>query len=351
VAPPRILHAPNDVGGHAYGLSRAERELGLESDVAVMAAGPFGYEADVRIQTEGLAAWRRFARRAAFLREALVRYDIFHFNFGNSLLTLRAFGRVFDELAVVKRAGKTVFVTFQGCDVRPRSACACRRADCVANDRYRAPNAARFARHADRIFHVNPDLRRWLPGSRFVPYANVDPRAVRVAPAQRRDTMVVAHAPTDRDVKGTRHVIEAVEALREQGLGIELDLIEGVSSKLAQRRLGESDVVVDQLMIGWYGGVAVEAMALGKPVLCYIREQAAEDNPFGAALPILRTTASRLAEDLRALALDEGRRRDAGAAGRSFVETHHDPRRIARRVLDGYVALPDPAEPATLPRG
>jgi glycosyltransferase involved in cell wall biosynthesis len=343
VASPRILHAPSDVGGHAYGLSRAERALGLESDVAVLAAGPFGYAADIRIEVEGLPILRRFARRAAFLRRALRRYDIFHFNFGNSLVAMHVLGHVFDELSLIKRAGKTVLVTFQGCDVRPRSACACRRAECVANDRYRAPNAARFARHADRIFHVNPDLRHWLPNSRFVPYANVDPRSFRFAPAGPRETMVVAHAPTDRDVKGTRHVIEAVEALREGGLAVELDLIEGVPSKVAQRRLMASDVVVDQLMIGWYGGVAVEAMALGKPVLCYIREQAAEDNPFGEALPILRTTAAMLAEDLRALALDEPRRRDAAAAGRSFVQTHHDPRRIARRVLDGYVALPDPA--------
>ena len=33
--PVAILHAPADVGGNAYGLSRAERELGLVSDVAV----------------------------------------------------------------------------------------------------------------------------------------------------------------------------------------------------------------------------------------------------------------------------------------------------------------------------
>ena len=38
--PVAILHAPADVGGNAYGLSRAERELGLDSDVAVFSPGP-----------------------------------------------------------------------------------------------------------------------------------------------------------------------------------------------------------------------------------------------------------------------------------------------------------------------
>src|SRR6058998_2007963 len=33
-----------------------------------------------------------------------------------------------------------------------------------------------------------------------------------------------------------------------------------------------ADLLVDQLLTGWYGAVAVEMMALGKPVVCYLRE-------------------------------------------------------------------------------
>ena len=50
-------------------------------------------------------------------------------------------------------------------------------------------------------------------------------------------------------------------------------------------RLAAADLVVDQLVLGWYGAVAVEAMALGRPVLAYIREDEAEDNPFGVEAP------------------------------------------------------------------
>lgn len=52
-AVPRILHAPTEVGGQAFGLLRAERELGLHSDVAVLAAGLYGYGADIRIELDG----------------------------------------------------------------------------------------------------------------------------------------------------------------------------------------------------------------------------------------------------------------------------------------------------------
>lgn len=339
-APIRILHAPADVGGHAAGLASAERELGLDSDVAVFTPGPYGYASDIEFQLEGRPAWRRFATRARFTLKALRSYDIIHFNFGQSLITLRAMGRVFNELPLLKRAGITILVTFQGCDVRPQTCCSCTQELCRAEDPYRAPNAARFLRYATRSFHLNPDLRAWLPGSRFLPYASVDLQAVRPpAGTAQRDQVRIAHAPSNREVKGTSHIIAAVEALRAAGAAVELDLIEGVPRHEVLRRAGEADIVVDQLLNGWYGGFAVEALALGKPVVCHIREEAPEDNPFGAELPIVRATPQTIGERLLTLALDPGLRTRLGAEGRAFAERRHDPRLVAREVLDGIVAL------------
>jgi hypothetical protein len=339
-----ILHAPADVGGNAYGLSRAERELGLVSDVAVFAPGPLGYGYDLDLHA-GIdqPVWLRLLRRASFLRRAVRRYDVFHFNFGLTILSVRQLGHVADELALLRRLGKTVFVTYQGCDVRPKAACPCRNPGCFATHQYRQPAADRALRYADRVFFLNPDLRRWLPGARFLPYASVDARALEVAPLPDRDELVVAHAPTDRDVKGTAHVIAAVDDLRREGLPVRLDLVEGVHHDEALRRVAAADVVVDQVMLGWYGALAVEAMGLGRPVLAYIREDEPEDNPFGETLPIVRTSVATLAADLRALWGDRDRRQRLAVDGRRFVEQDHDPRRIARTVLEGVV--PMPAEP------
>ena len=75
-------------------------------------------------------------------------------------------------------------------------------------------------------------------------------------------------------------MIEAVEALSVGGLKLKLDLIEGVPRANVLERLARADVVVDQLVLGWYGGLAVEAMALGRPVLGKICEDEPEDNPY-----------------------------------------------------------------------
>ena len=322
-------------------LSRAERELGLQSDVAVLTAGPFGYGADIHLDLEGKGKLRSLATRVRMVGSALRSYDIIHFNFGQSLVPLRVYGRVLNELPLIKRAGKTILVTFQGCDVRPKECCFCNQEHCRLENRYRAPNAARFLRYADRCFHLNPDLARWLPASRFLPYANVDPQELRPGgPAQSRGELVIAHAPTNREVKGTRWVLDAVEQLRGEGVALRLDLIEGVPHAEVLRRLRDADLVVDQLLLGWYGGFAVEAMALAKPVLCFIREKTPGDNPFGAELPIVRTTPASLVERLRELAADREARARIGAASRAFVERRHDPRLVAREVLSGLVALP-----------
>ena len=340
----RILHAPTDVGGHAFQLSRAERGLGFESDVVVFDGSELGYGADIRVGLEGLSAPARLARRLGFLRAAARRYDVFHFNFGQPLIALRRGGHVFTELPLLKRLGKTVLVTFQGCDVRPYSHCFCGRESCRTETALRGPNAEAMSRHADRVFFLNPDLRHWLPSGRFLPYANVDIERGVPASAPAGAELVVAHAPTDRAIKGTDRVISAVQRLRDEGVRIRLDLIEGVRRDEVLGRLASADVVVDQLRLGWYGGFAVEAMGLGRPVLCFIREDEPADNPFGNELPIVRTTSEGLATDLRALAGDPGRRRRIGDVSRRFAVRHHDPRRVARTALEGLVSLPAPAK-------
>jgi glycosyltransferase involved in cell wall biosynthesis len=315
----------------------AERELGFRSDVAVFSPGPFGYQADIDLRSGADKQLPlRFARRGAFLARAIERYDVFHFNFGQTLLQIRQLGRVVDELPLLRRLGKTVIVTFQGCDVRPFSHCFCRRQECAATTGYRQMAADRALRYADRVFYLNPDLTSWLPGARFLPYASFDPHSVQPVEPVESGEMVVVHAPTDRAVKGTRHVIEAVASLQAEGVPIRLVLLERMTREQIMQEMAAADVVVDQLLLGWYGGIAVEAMSLGKPVVAGIDEAI---NPIGAEVPIVSATAATLAVVLRELAANAEGRRAAGRACRRYVETVHDPRAVVRQVLDGLVPV------------
>ena len=99
-------------------------------------------------------------------------------------------------------------------------------------------------------------------------------------------------------------------------------------------------LLVDQLLAGWYGGLAVEVMALGKPVMCYLREEDLGFIPrqMREELPIIRVTPATLEERLREYLT---RRRadlaDLGERSREFVERHHDPLQVAARLRSDYL--------------
>lgn len=339
MSPPRILHAPANQGNNPRSLMHAERALGLQSDMVDFSPNylSYGAEGAVDLSDRSLAAKAR-ARLAVVLRAAR-GYDLIHYNAGAPIFPVRARGHVANELWLLKRLGKRIVVTWQGCDARPRSACRCERAECIRDDPWRPLEREAMLRHADRAWYLNPDLAQWLPGASFLPYANVDVHAIAEQPPPERGagSLRVAHAPTNRLVKGTADVIAAVDRLRGEGLQAELDLIEGVTNAEAMRRLAEADLIVDQLVLGWYGGLAVECMALGRPVVCHIDERA---NPFGERLPIVRAQAATLADVLRNLADDPERRRRLGHEGRAFALAEHSPQQLVRRCYEGLVELP-----------
>jgi glycosyltransferase involved in cell wall biosynthesis len=185
---------------------------------------------------------------------------------------------------------------------------------------------------------VNPDLLRFVPGSEFVPYASVDPQIVTPEPSEpRRGPIRIVHAPTNREIKGTEHVLAAVERLRGRH-DVELRLVEGLPHAEAMQLYRDADLVIDQLRIGWYGGFAVEAMAMGKPVVCHIADEDLELVPeaMRRALPIVRATPESLPDVLDDLLRHEELLPDIGRLSREYVEAWHDPLEIARRMLAVY---------------
>ena len=61
----------------------------------------------------------------------------------------------------------------------------------------------------------------------------------------------IVHAPSDRLVKGTRYVLEAVNQLQAEGIPVELSLIENMSHSEARRAYERADLLIDQLLAGW----------------------------------------------------------------------------------------------------
>ena len=164
----------------------------------------------------------------------------------------------------------------------------------------------------------------------------LDLREYEATPPEERARPIVLHAPSSRRRKGTEHVVEACE-----GLDVDLDIVEGLRHEEARRRYGRADIVVDQLNAGWYGIFALEAMALGKPVLSYLRPEAVQETQraLGVEVPIVPVTKETLRDRIADLATDAGRRRAVGAASRVYVERIHDADKGADRLVELYASL------------
>jgi hypothetical protein len=354
--PIRVLHVPAVVGGHAIGLARAERELGLDSRVVAFDLPPFGYVAD-EVLFADVSPLRREFRRWSFFRRALREADVIHFNFGSTILprywpsvhrgTRAVYGlyaRLVEgrDLRALRRAGKGIVVTFQGDDARQESGLKLRVPEVhgrwisdyydLRDDARKRVAIARFDRHAHALFALNPDLLDVLPArAEFLPYASVDPHRVEVPSSSRSDPPLVVHMPTDRRVKGTEHIVRATASV-----GAQLRLVENASHAEALRAIEAADVVVDQLLTGWYGGVAVEALARARPVIAHLHEPDLARLPeaMRAELPVIDATPETLEDVLRAtLSADRG---ELGQRGRAYAERWHDPLQIAERTRAAY---------------
>jgi glycosyltransferase involved in cell wall biosynthesis len=309
------------------------------------------------------------------LARGLLQYDIIHFNFGHTFMPGRRFsgngtrGEWFrncyasllelGDLPLLKRAGKGIVVTFQGDDARQGSAF-CRHTGFdlsrelepgyynAASDEHKRRRIEQIARYADCIYALNPDLFHVLPRwAKFVPYAHVDLQEWQACPPQHDPPRppVVAHAPTHRGIKGTRFVLDAIQRLKAEGMAIDFRLVENHTWAEARRLYQQADVLIDQLLLGWYGGLAVELMALGKPVICHLRQEDFGVLPeeMRCQLPLINATPESLYRVLKEwLTVRRAELPEVGRRGRQFVERWHDPRSIARQMIADYQRIAAP---------
>jgi hypothetical protein len=220
----------------------------------------------------------------------------------------------------------------------------CRPGECGAlaacraeHDRARRTLIERVLPGMDRVFVLNPELARDVPGAEFIPYACVDVEALAPAPPRTAGPVTILHAPSDPTKKGTRFVRAAIERLRARH-DIRYVEVAGLPHADALALYPQADLAIDQLLAGWYGGFAVEMMALGKPVVCHIRPDDLRFVPpaMAAELPLVRAEPETLEQDLEQALAQRGQWPAWGERSRQFVLRWHHPRKIARAMIEIY---------------
>lgn len=335
----RVLHAPANPAGQATVISRAQRELGIKSDVLVFNQKVFGFDVDYDLKIDE-RPWgmRTLGKKLNFLKVAR-KYDVFHFHYGRSLLPKNL------DLGLLRMMGKKTVMQYWGSDVMQVDLAkkytllteeTLRQVIPGLDDEKQRKRIAKINRKVGASIVGDYSLLPFSPESRVVRQALDVSKLPFIGVESKEEDINIVHAPTNRLIKGTDRILAAIERLRKEGFKVNTVLVENMPHDKAIEVFKTADIVVDDVLQGPYGLVAMECMALGKPVLGRI------DRHFASMykdLPVVNTDPDNICENLKALATNPAMRAELGKKGRAYVEANHDAKVIAQQLIDIYRSL------------
>ena len=146
-----------------------------------------------------------------------------------------------------------------------------------------------------------------------------------------------------RNIKGSPFILEAIERLKNEGYSVEYFYVHDKPSNQMRYYQAQADIVVEQLIYGWWGSTFIEAAALGKPVVCYLRPSWKEfffkTFPEYSNLPVVEANTNSIYPVLKKLVTDHGYRIQKGKEARLFAEKHFDPQKNTAELINILRAL------------
>jgi len=348
----KILHLPTPVGGNAIVLSKAERRIGLDSKTFYATKNKFNYSSDFSIA--GDLKFIKIIKIMYFIIFKIHLYEILHFNFGSTLMNYPKLGLHNIDLFLYKN--KRVFVTYNGSDARQHynqpigwdKVSTEDKSTLQKNDieiRTIQKRIINFSKIAIHNFALNPDLIKFLPSNTtFLPYTISNWEGINFCPPNFNSSKtIIVHAPTNRAIKGSNLVIPILERLKKlYPYNIDYIIVEGLSSEQAMKEYLKADLIIDQLIIGWYGAFAAEAMKMGKPVMVYIHSEDLIHIPSEMAKDLLNSIINvnliNLQDKLLEIIHDKTILKNYSDNGFIYVNKWHHPEYVAQIVKEYYYA-------------
>lgn len=154
--------------------------------------------------------------------------------------------------------------------------------------------------------------------------APVDVERMQAMKKPATDRILICHAPTNREIKSTQELLDAVKRLQDEGFPVDLDLIERVSWAECLERKAKADIYFDQVILG-YGCNALEAWGMGIPVVAGAADDTLDEmeRRFGH-LPFYHATRETIYDALRELVESPRLRKRYGQIGLDYVRKYHD---------------------------
>lgn len=260
----------------AFHTVRLLRERQVNADYLAIGESAWWNRADLTFRPTRIPVWS-VVKEMWWVWSIVSRYEIVHSHF-MSLVSRDSW-----EWPLLRSMDRHIVVHYRGCEIRDReinqrlhpAVNICQECDyepwiCVAS----AARRRIAQQHGSAFLVTTPDLKDFAPKAHHVPFFVMQPTAPLGdrAPTAGRPFKIV-HATNHPGIEGTRHIHDAVNALRARGFAINFVDLRGVTHERVLRELSDADVTIGKMKMGYYANFQVESLAAGVPAITFVRPE------------------------------------------------------------------------------
>jgi hypothetical protein len=366
----KIFVGPIEIAGYYSNLSKGLKELGADCEYYTFDVHPFNYGDNLNTPT--LLKFSRFFKSkikfqgrkfqnklflvlselfsSLFAIYAILKYDVFIFGFGQSLL------RNNWDLPIYRFLKKTVIINIgHGSDARPPYLDGSYQSkdglvkysigDLMQETRYKKNKILFVEKYATYIIGM-PFSTSQFASKKFINflilgvpfqdrfnYVNKDPQEIY---DQSKKEFKILHAPSHPAAKGSTLIVAAINNLKSKGYNIELTLLHGKDNIQVIDEIVKSDFIVDQVYSDTpMAGLVTEAAWYGKPSVVggYGFQYLKQFVPFEMWPPSKICTPNNLESSIESLLINSTERREIGLEAQKFVHEKWNIKEVASRFL------------------
>ena len=338
----RIFHGPVNTCNTGYYIAKELRNQGL-------VAKNISYYDDVKydqyVDVHSKSKILKIIFQLYYLFKFIFKYDVFHLNCAKTLLLWNL------DLPLLKIFNKKIVMTYVGSDVRisqlenkrnPYFELTTAKKASKKRDGLKIRRMKFQSLFVDKIMVVDDLIyytERYFPANK-ISQINIH-KALDLkgfTPSYNTNHIpIVLHAPSDLDIKGTSFIEKAIEELKERGVKIQYKRIHKLSHDKALELYRNCDIIIDQVLIGSFGLLSVEGMALGKPVCVYLLDEIIEK--YHPDIPLINVNIDNLGQKLEYLINNPKERIAIGKKGRAYVEKNYNIEVVTKQLIKLYQHL------------
>lgn len=329
----KVFQGLVNYGTQAGMLAKGLRDEGIYAK-SIIVADPSMRMADInmRYDLSQNSKLIRHIQREWIKFTSFFKFNVFHFYFGKSLwwhnIDLPLY-RLFGKKVVMEYLGTDIdlWLGLNGVDWRGRP----------VNRRKLVSRVYQQAKLVDKQLVCASYLYQFVDNSIILPLA-LDLQSYSYSPLPHKDKLVIMHCPTNRQGKKSDYIEAALDKLKKEGYNFEYKCIMNVTHEQLKAEYISSDIVIDQLNY-WYGTVSVEAMALGRPVVCGYYPHICHYDARCENLPIINADIYNIYFVMKDI-LDRKYDLEAiGKASREFAMKTHDLKSVTKQLIGIYESL------------